>query len=110
MAFTNNLAAVMANMTAGNLSSMSAGSVSNATLKGEAAIDKAAKDFEAIFLGQMMSQMFGESTGEEMFGDSDSNEIYRGMMMEQYGQQISKAGGIGIADYLKRELLKAQEV
>jgi Rod binding domain-containing protein len=31
-------------------------------------------------------------------------------MVEQYGKQISQSGGIGIADYVKRELLKLQEV
>ena len=71
--------------------------------------EAAATDFESVFLAQMLEQMFGESSGEEAFGDSETNDIYKGMMMQEYGKTITKAGGIGIADYVKRELLKLQE-
>ncbi len=69
-----------------------------------------AKDFESVFLAQMMDEMFGESTGVDSFGDSETSEIYRGLMMQEYGKQMANSGGIGIADYVKAELLKQQEV
>lgn len=72
-------------------------------------IDKVAQDFESMFIGQMMEPMFGESTGEDAFGDSETKDIYRGLMMDEYGKQVSRAGGIGIADYVRQELLKLQE-
>jgi len=72
-------------------------------------IEATSKDFEALFIGQMMEQMFGDSIGTEAFGDEESGEIYKGLMMEEYGRQMAKAGGIGIADYVKRELMKLQE-
>lgn len=75
-----------------------------------AQIDQAAQDFESMFIGQMMEQMFGESLGDELFGDQETNDVYKGLMMEEYGKQITRAGGIGIADYVKRELLKLQEI
>ena len=70
----------------------------------------AGKDFESMFLSQMMESMFGDSTGTDSFGDEDTNEVYRGMMMNEYGKAITQSGGIGIADYVKTELLKTQEV
>jgi peptidoglycan hydrolase FlgJ len=76
----------------------------------DAKADAAAKDFESLFLAQMLESMFGESLGDDLFGDAETNEVYKGLMMEEYGRQIANAGGIGIADYLKRELLKAQEI
>lgn len=76
----------------------------------DAQIDKTAKDFESMFVSQMLDQMFGESIGDEMFGDSQTHEIYKNLMLEQYGKEISSAGGIGIADYVKTELLRLQEV
>ena len=72
--------------------------------------ETASKDFESMFLSQMMESMFGESTGTDSFGDEDTNEIYRSMMMTEYSKQITAGGGIGIADYIKSELLKTQEV
>lgn len=70
----------------------------------------AAKDFESMFLASMLETMFGESVGEEAFGDNETSEIYRGLMMTEYAKQITSSGGIGIADYVKTELLKTQEV
>lgn len=73
-------------------------------------IEKTAKDFESMFVAQMLEQMFGESLGDDLFGDKQTDEVYKGLMMEEYGKEIAKAGGIGIADYVKRELLRLQEV
>ena len=70
----------------------------------------AAHDFESMFIAQMLEQMFGDSIGEEAFGDSDSNQVYKGLMLDAYGKEIAKSGGIGIADYVKKELLKLQEI
>lgn len=72
-------------------------------------IDETAKDFESLFISQMVENMFGESIGESAFGSDESNDIYKGMMTQEYGKIISKSGGIGIADYVKRELLQMQE-
>ncbi|MFO0388212.1 MAG: rod-binding protein [Alphaproteobacteria bacterium] len=72
--------------------------------------DKVSKDFESLFISQMLEQMFGESLGEDFFGSEESSDVYRQLMVEQYGKKISASGGIGIADYVKRELLKMQEV
>ncbi len=73
-------------------------------------IDAASKDFESMFVGQMMEQMFGDSLGDQAFGDSETGEIYKGLMMDAYGKEIAKSGGIGIASYVKTELLKLQEI
>ena len=72
-------------------------------------IDKVSNDFESMFIGQMLDQMFGDSVGTEAYGDSQTSDVYKGLMMDEYGKIISRAGGIGIADYVKRELLKLQE-
>jgi len=73
-------------------------------------VDKVSKDFESMFVSQMLEQMFGDSLGAEAFGDRETTEVYKAMMVEEYGKQISNAGGIGIAAYIKQELLKLQEI
>ena len=70
---------------------------------------KVAQDFEASFLSQMMEAMMGDSLGADAFGDGESSDIYKGMLMDQYGKIAARSGGIGIADYVKRELLSLQE-
>lgn len=72
--------------------------------------EAASHDFESMFISQMVEQMFGDSVGEEAFGDADSGQIYKGLMIDAYGKEIAKSGGIGIAEYVKKELLKLQEI
>ena len=74
-----------------------------------AQIDQASQDFESMFLSQMLEQMFGDSLGTESFGDEETHEIYKGLMVDEYGKIITKNGGIGIAGFVKQELLKLQE-
>ncbi len=73
-------------------------------------IDAVSKDFESLFISQMTEQMFGESMGSEAFGSEDTDEIYKGLMVKEYGKMIARSGGIGIAQNIKSELLKQQEI
>jgi Rod binding domain-containing protein len=79
-----------------------------------AQINTTAKDFESMFISQMVENMFGDSSGDSAFGTGDTNDIYKGMMVQEYGKIIAKAGGIGIASQISsgvsRELLKHQEL
>jgi flagellar protein FlgJ len=76
----------------------------------EAQINSVSQDFEAMFVAQMLSQMFGDSVGNSLFGDEQSKEIYQSLIVDEYGKRIASAGGIGIASFVKRELLALQEV
>lgn len=69
----------------------------------------AAQDFEAVFLSQMIKPMFDTVPTNEMFGGGNAENIYRGLMVQEYGKALAKNGGVGIADSVYRELLKLQE-
>ena len=71
---------------------------------------KVAEEFEAVFLGQMLQPMFQNIEAAEPFGGSASEKMWRTMQVDEYGKAIAKAGGIGIADSVLREILKAQEL
>lgn len=76
---------------------------------------KVAKEFESLFIGQMLEHMFQDKEENPLFGDSGSDDIYQSMMVQEYGKAISKSGGMGIAAYIERSLtqqaiLNAQEV
>ena len=73
-------------------------------------MDSVAQEFEAQFLSQMLGTMFsGIETGGEL-GGGEAEETYRSMLIDEYGKMISRAGGVGVADHVKREMLRLQEV
>jgi Rod binding domain-containing protein len=69
----------------------------------------AAEDFEAMVIAQMFSYMTTGMKTDGPFSGGYSEGIYRSMLNEQYGKIIAKRGGIGIADAITREMLRAQE-
>jgi len=71
---------------------------------------KIAEDFEAVFLSQMLQPMFENLGAEEPFGGGSAEDMWRSMQVEEYGKAITKAGGIGVADAVYREIIKLQEV
>lgn len=75
----------------------------------EAEINQTAQEFEGMFLSQMLSCMWAGVETDGMFGGGSAEETYRGMMINEYGSNISKAGGLGIADAVRTELLRMQE-
>jgi Rod binding domain-containing protein len=74
------------------------------------AIDTAAKEFESVFMAQMLEHMFDGVSIDPLSEGSEGEDVYKSWILQQYGKTIADAGGIGIADYVKRELLNLQEV
>ena len=74
-----------------------------------AAARQAAEDFEAVFLSQMLSHMFaGVETGGP-FGGGHAEEVFRSVMVDEYGKMMARSGGVGIADNVMSEILRIQE-
>jgi Rod binding domain-containing protein len=73
-----------------------------------AAIAKTAKDFEASFLSSMLGQMFQGLDTSGPFGGGQGEEMFRSVLMDAFGKQITKAGGVGVAASVQREMLKMQ--
>ncbi|MCD6035537.1 MAG: chemotactic signal-response protein chel [Rickettsiales bacterium] len=69
----------------------------------------AGKEFEAIFLSQMLSHMFEGVSTDPMFGGGASENIYRSYMIDEYSKILTERGGVGIADHVQKEILKLQE-
>lgn len=79
-------------------------------LKNQARIEAVSRDFESVFLTQMMENMFDEAKEGSWFGEGMSGDVYRSLMATEYSKLMAQAGGIGIADYVKGQLIKLQEV
>ena len=77
--------------------------------KKDAQLEAVAKDFEAVFITEMMKPMFAGIKTDSKFGGGKGEEIFRGIMLQEYGKMISETGQIGIADSIKAELIRMQE-
>lgn len=72
-------------------------------------VRQAAEEFEAVFLSQMLAPMFEGLHSDALFGGGPGEDIYRSVLVEEYGKAIARSGGVGIADAVQQELLKLQE-
>lgn len=73
--------------------------------KNMAALKKVGQDFEAQFLSQMLGHMFDGIKTDKMFGGGQAEDVYKSLMVDEYGKSIAKAGGIGIASQVVRSVL-----
>jgi Rod binding domain-containing protein len=72
-------------------------------------IKAAAEDFEAFFLGQMLQPMFNTVDTDALFGGGPGEDMWKGMMVDQYAKEIAHTGGVGIADDVMKAMIQAQE-
>ena len=72
-------------------------------------VREAAKEFEAFFVSQMMEQMMSGLEADPMFGGGQGEEVWRSMLTQEYGKEVSKSGRLGIADHVMTAMLRAQE-
>jgi peptidoglycan hydrolase FlgJ len=70
----------------------------------------ASQDFEAMFLNTMFQQMFTGMDGDGPFGGSGALKVWRSFLTDQYAKSFAKAGGVGIASEVYKELLRYQGV
>ncbi len=73
-------------------------------------VRRVAEDFEAVFISQMLAPIFETLGSDELFGAGPGEDVYRSMLVEQYGKAIARSGGIGLAEAVQREILRLQEV
>lgn len=73
-----------------------------------AKIRTTAETFEASFLSVMMQQMFEGVKTSEPFGGGNGEEMFKSVLTDAMSKQVTKAGGIGLASTIQREMLKMQ--
>ena len=71
---------------------------------------RAAEDFEQTFLSQMLQPMFAGLETDGPFGGGHAEATWRGFLIDAMARQMSRAGGIGLADHIQRELLSLQTI
>lgn len=59
---------------------------------------------EAIFLKMLYNDMWKTVPKDELFGDDNAMDIYRDMYHEELTKQMALDGGIGLADFIYKQL------
>jgi Rod binding domain-containing protein len=68
-----------------------------------------AEEFEAFFLARFIDAMQVGLKTDGPFGGGHGEEMFRGMLSDEYAKTVVRSGGIGIADAVEREMLRIQE-
>ena len=73
-------------------------------------ITKAARDFEAMALGQLLAPMFQTVDGSHgPFGGGDGEAAWRPMLTQELARHMADHGGIGLARPVLLQMLRQQE-
>lgn len=69
----------------------------------EGSLDTVARQFESLFVQQMLKSMRQASLGEGLM-DSEQSLFYRDMYDQQLSLHLAEHGGIGLAEVIKRQM------
>lgn len=72
-------------------------------------IAKVASEFEGMFLSQMVSYMFEGVETDDTFGGGHGEDMFRSLMVDEYGKMMARSGGIGLADDIQKAMLAIQQ-
>lgn len=70
---------------------------------------KVGRDFEEMFLSQMLAPMFDGLHTDGAFGGGFGEKMFRSLQVTEFARAIVQSGGIGIANAVARELITLQE-
>lgn len=71
-------------------------------------IQETAQKFETQFLSIMLQQMFEGVNVSPPFGGGPGEAMFKSFMTEAMAEQMTRQGGVGLADTVAREMLKLQ--
>jgi len=71
--------------------------------------DAASKEYESVFISQFLGSMFSGIKTDGLTGGGQGEEMFRSLMINEFGKSIEQRGGFGLAAQMKAQLLKHQE-
>lgn len=72
-------------------------------------IKAVAREFESVYLSNMMEEMFAGIEDGNPFDSGPGSSAWRSLRTEEFARAISAAGGIGLAEHVQRQLIALQE-
>jgi Rod binding domain-containing protein len=77
-------------------------------VKTHAEAEAVAQEFERMFVAEMLQPMFAGIDTDGPFGGGQAEDVFRPMLLDRYADAVAKAGGVGIADAVLKEILRLQ--
>ena len=75
-----------------------------------ASLQKAARDFEAMAIGQLLAPMFETvDSAHGLFGGGAGEETWKPMLVAEFGKHIAAHGGFGLAAPVMAAMIRMQE-
>ena len=71
-------------------------------------IEKAAREFESLFVQRLLESMRKTVPKSGLF-DSYANDMYESMLFEEVAKETSKEKGMGLADMINKDLIRLNE-
>lgn len=72
-------------------------------------IKRAAQDFEALLLQQMLKSMWNTVPKDGMLSGSSEEDTYHDFLNEAVANEVAKGQGIGIKDVIVKDMQKLQK-
>jgi len=70
---------------------------------------RVAEEFETFFLARFIETMQAGIATDGPFGGGQGEAMFRGLLSDEMAKSVTRAGGVGIADAVYREIIKLQE-
>lgn len=74
-----------------------------------AQVKKTAQDFESFFLTQSFETMYQGIGNDPLLGGGSGEQMFRSLLLQEYGKITAQAGGLGLTDTIQREMIHLQE-
>ena len=74
----------------------------------ETPAEATAREFEAVFLGQMAKLMMESVDVGDDFSGGHGEEMFRGVLAETMGTEMAKGGGVGLAPAVLEQIIRMQ--
>lgn len=66
------------------------------------------RELEGVFISKMIDPMFPSGKESNLFGGGAGSDIYRSMLIQQYGQVLADAGGVGLTNGIAKQITRQQ--
>ncbi len=71
--------------------------------------EKTAKDFEAVFMAQMLKPMWEGIETDGMFGGGAGENVMKDLLVQEYGKAMAQGMNTGLSDDVTKAMIQMQE-
>lgn len=77
--------------------------------KTRAQVEAAAKDFESVFMAQMLKPMWSGVETDPEFGGGPGEDVMRDMLVQEYGKSMARADNFGLSNAVMHAMIQMQQ-